>query len=80
MELNPNHPVAQALHNQWHKLAALLMFKLEVDHVVISAADIAQIGSGLGIAAQEKPDGIHLTLVDMATAHAIARREGGLPS
>ena len=25
MELNPNNPVSRAAHNQWHKIAALVM-------------------------------------------------------
>ncbi|RIX47463.1 MAG: hypothetical protein D3M94_07260 [Rhodocyclales bacterium GT-UBC] len=80
MELNPNHPVSQAIHNQWHKLAALLMVKLEADHVVITAGDIAKLSHGIGIQVEEKPDGLHISIIEMAKAVELAYREGGLPS
>lgn len=39
-ELNPEHPVTQTLHEQWHKIAALIMMKLGVKQVVITQADM----------------------------------------
>ena len=29
-ELNPNHPATREVHDHWHKIAALMMFKMGV--------------------------------------------------
>jgi len=78
--LNPNHPVAQAVENQWHTLCALAMLTMKTDHVVITPeiADMASDGE-VNIAVQELQDGVHLYLVDKATAVRLAREHGGLP-
>lgn len=67
------------MHDHWQKIAALLVFK-QGGHVVISIADIAGIPGGLFMTTYELNDGIHLRLVDEATANQLARKEGGLPS
>jgi len=79
-ELNPNHPMTTALREHWMKMAALLVAK-QGGHVVITSDDIASLGDcGLFLTMRELPDGIHLRLVDEATAHQLARKEGGLPA
>lgn len=78
-ELNPNHPVTQAVHDHWHKLCALLMHKQGLQRVVITAEDIKALENGASIAVQEKHDGLHLFLVDEAQAKVLARKHGGLP-
>ncbi|MDP1795900.1 MAG: hypothetical protein Q8K78_00385 [Planctomycetaceae bacterium] len=40
MELNPNHAVTQELREHWHKIAALLMWKLRQSKVTITIEDI----------------------------------------
>jgi hypothetical protein len=53
MELNPNNPVARAANGQWHKIAALIMHKLGVNHVEIREEDaeaLAAKGLNIGIA------------------------------
>lgn len=79
VEFNPNHRVTQAMHDQWHKICALLMMKMGQKHVIITPADIENIGLESAIAVQELPDGIHIRLVDEKTALRLAREEGGLP-
>jgi len=78
MELNPNHPVTQSLHDQWHTLCAFAVLKAG-GHVVISMADLKSMPVGSTITVQELDDGIHLRIVDRATAERLARKEGGLP-
>jgi hypothetical protein len=80
MKLNPNHPVNRGLDNQWHKIAALIMKKLGVNHVVITEQDIDSMQQGMFIAVQERHDGLHVCFVDEATAHRLVRENGGLPS
>jgi hypothetical protein len=80
-ELNPNHPTSQAVHNLWHQITALIMHKLEIDHIVISSADVDALDQRhVSITVQELDDGLHLALMDASEAAALARREGGLPS
>lgn len=79
MELNPNHPVTQQMHDQWHKLAALAVMKAG-GHVVISMEDLGRLPPGGGITVQELDDGLHLRLVDARTAEVLAKKEGGLPA
>ena len=80
MELNPNHPTTQAVSNHWHKIAAILMQRLNVDHVVITVEDVNKLaGGGVSITIDDQPDGIHLRLVDEQIAVQMARKAGGLP-
>ena len=77
--LNPNHPVAQMAEGQWHKLCALAMVSMGTDHVVIDRSTVQAMQHGLNIVVDNQPDGVHLRLVDDATAQRLARAEGGLP-
>jgi hypothetical protein len=78
--LNPNHEVVRRLDQQWHKLCALAMVSMSTNHIVLTAEDIDYFtATGLFITVQELPDGLHLKLVDEATAHRLAREHGGLP-
>ena len=78
-ELNPNHPVTQAMHDHWHKICLLLMRKQGLQRVVITPEDIQATPSGGAIAVQEQHDGLHVFLVDAAEAQSLARKHGGLP-
>lgn len=79
-EKNPNHAMTQAISGQWHKIAALLIRKLGVDHVVISEHDVAMLSSSSNknITVKELDDGIHLRLVDDKRAAELIKKEGGL--
>ena len=77
-ELNPNHPVTQAVRGEWAKLLALVMHKLNMSHIVITRSDIHSMPRS-AIVVRELSDGIHLGLVDEATGEQLAREEGGLP-
>lgn len=81
MELNPNHPVTSAMNQQWHKIVALLMHKMGKSKVEISVAEIeAFANSGdKAVAIQEQGTNIVLTLIPMAEAQKLAKKEGGLP-
>lgn len=79
-EMNPNHPTTQAVHEQWHKIAALIMLKHGDDHVRITMDDLRRIPPDISVTVQELPDGLHIRLVDGATAERLAREHGGRPS
>lgn len=79
-ELNPNHPMTQAIHDQWYKFCALIMSKYDLHNVIITMDDIHKLGSDKCLAVQEKLDGLHIRLIDLEEAEELARKEGGLPS
>ncbi len=80
-ELNPNHPTTQQLHDQWSKIAAILIRKMGTRHVVITQEDIIALSNtSSNIAVQELEDGLHLRLVDDVEARRLAAQEGGLPN
>jgi hypothetical protein len=82
LELNPNHPVSEGIHDHWHKIAFLLMLRMGCPHVEITAEEIERSISGEfgAITVREKGDALHLDLVSWETANRLAREEGGLPN
>lgn len=79
-ELNPNHKTTSTVRDHWHKIAALLMKKANLKHVVITTADIDDLArQDLAIAIDDRPDGLHVSMVPMTQAVEMAKKEGGLP-
>ena len=77
-ELNPNHPVTRFAHDQWHKIALILMCKWGKDEVVITSEDLEAIASrpnGCNIAFISRNNVITLRLVDNDEAKRLAREE-----
>jgi hypothetical protein len=70
-ERNPEHEVTQAMREHWHKVAALILFKLSPDkEVVITPDDLVRVQAafdgGVNIVVQELDDGLHIRLVTAA--------------
>lgn len=63
-EVNPHHPVTEALHDQWHSICMALLLRLKEKEIVLTVQDIqAMCASGYtAIIAHEKHDGLHLIL------------------
>lgn len=78
-EVNPNHPVTVEMHEQWHKVAALLMHQFGVTKFRITPAVMDDMPANTAIVAYSKPDGLYIYLVDEKTARQWAGDEGGLP-
>lgn len=79
MELNPNHPMTQTMHDQWHKIVALLMLKMKQNHIEITASDIETLATTpKAVAIQTKGERILLDLMPLADAERLAKKEGGL--
>lgn len=72
-EANPENSATRAAHDQWHKIAALLMQKLGTTHTVITVPEIQQLAEDgmCNVVIQELQDGIHLRLVDEAEAQLL---------
>ena len=81
MELNPNHEVTRTLSNKWHVVATAIMQKFDVNEVVITEADVANLSKNpTAISMQELPDGLHIKLLSMDEAEKLAKEHGGSPS
>lgn len=80
MELNPNHPVTQQVHDSWHKIAAILMQKFGMYAVEITEADVLALGDNeKAVMADCRGGRFVIRLVSMGEAEKLARKEGGLP-
>lgn len=73
MELNPNHPVIKGVHDHWHKVAALILYKLKLNEVVITLEDIKAMGEEMAVMIHEKKDGIHVRLLTLEEAERLAK-------
>lgn len=82
MNLNPNNPVARQVGNQWHKIAALIMLKLEKTELAITAEDIMKLGPDVNIFVDARPrpggESIIIKIVDEKTAIKLAREACGM--
>lgn len=80
MEINPNHPVTQMAHDNWHKLCAILMQKFGKTEIEITKADADALGDmEKGIVLDLRGGRCILRLVTMEEGERMARGEGGLP-
>lgn len=82
MELNPNHPVTQEMHQLWHKIVALLMARAGTDEITITVEEIEQsLGKLNNRVVVAHPDGdvLKVSIVTWEEGERLARKEGGLP-
>lgn len=84
MELNPNHKVLRQAHEQWDKIAALIMVKLGVKELQLTIADVNKIAGGnvnivLDARGERETGILTVRIVDDKTAAELARKEGGRP-
>jgi hypothetical protein len=82
MELNPNHPVVRKAHDHWHKIAAMIMVKLDLKELQISMDDLKKISAGninivLDARNESQTGCLTVRIVDDKTAAELARKEGG---
>lgn len=72
MELNPDNPITEAARDQWHKLLALTMFKLDKQEVHITFEDLKAMEvfyQGFPVVIlHDKADGLHLKLLSIIEA------------
>lgn len=76
-ELNPHHPTTKAVHDHWHKIAAVLMLKFGQRDVLLTPKDLAKL-EGSNIAIRDDKEGIRVWLVDDKEAERLARIQGGV--
>jgi hypothetical protein len=79
--LNPNHAVSQSMQEHALQVLALVIHKNGGKcHLTMEDLNLVASGPNLFVVFHEKIDGLHISLVDEATAYAAAKREGGLPT
>lgn len=77
-EINPNHPMTSSLHDKWHMLMALAIFKLKLPEFCVTMDDVEaynKVHPNSAVLAHEKKDGLHIMLVTMEQAEALAKGE-----
>lgn len=80
MELNPNNPVSRAASGQWHKIAALVMHKLGVNHVEIRTEDAdALTARGVNIGISDEKGYMEVFLLTPAETEAMLKKHKGRP-
>jgi hypothetical protein len=82
MELNPNHKVVRQGHDQWHKIAALIMVKLGLSELQLTLDDVNKIATGnvnivLDARGERETGILTVRIVDDKTADDLVRKEGG---
>ena len=75
--IEPEPPRHAAVARPLHKIVAVIMHKLGVDHVVVTAEDMQRLPSDMFVTAQELRDGLHIRFVDRATAEQLMFEHGG---
>lgn len=83
MELNPNHRVVRQAHDHWHKIAALIMVKLNLKELKLTMEDVDKIAHGdvnivLDARGERETGSFTLRIVDDKTALELAKKEGGM--
>lgn len=78
-ELNPNHPVCQALNGRWHVILLMIMQKLGVTEIQLTEADMQVMldGGQHAVMAMAKPEGLLIKIISMEEAEALAMQQGG---
>lgn len=89
-EVNPNHPVTKFARDQWHKICALLMQKMEAEHkipglpdytVEITVGEIDRLNErNLAVVIQERDGRLFIRLMPMKMGEKLARESGGMPA
>jgi len=89
-EINPNHPMTRFAREQWHKVAALLMQKMEAEHkipglpdyeVEITVGEIERLTErNLAVVIQERNKRLFIRLMPMEAGEKLAREHGGMPA
>lgn len=77
-ELNPDNELVRGLHGQWHVLVGVIISKFNLAEIVLTNEDAAKFQRDwhdCAVLAHDKKDGLHLMLVTMEQAQALAEGE-----
>ena len=78
MNLNPENPLVAAAENNWHKIVGVLIHKLKLPEIVITADDFQAFvrdHPDSAVLMHDKKDGLHLMVVTMEQAKALLAQE-----
>ena len=78
--LDPNHPVSREIANHWHKIAALILWKLGRTELHISLEDVRAFGNAQRyVVLHAQDESMAISLVDKEAGERLAAEAGGLP-
>jgi hypothetical protein len=80
-EINPNHPVTREVHNEWHKIVALMMIHFGIKEFFITEKMIMDLPRDIAVVFDSRV-GIGDPVVRIAQLSEVMKRvkkEGGLP-
>lgn len=77
-EINPDHPTTKGISDQWHKIAALILYKIGWDEILLTVDDVERgLAEGsMAVVAHETKDGLKIKRMTMADALVYARESG----
>lgn len=80
-EGNPNHPVTRELREEWHKVAALILFVLGKEKIEITVEDIERFNEAdkANIVAAPTGSVLRIYLVGDSEAARLVKKAGGAP-
>lgn len=79
MELNPDHPVTQEMHTEWHKILAIVMRKLGINKVSIMLEDVQSLANDVQmpvVIAHSRKESLDIILTTEAEALMYANERG----
>lgn len=89
-ELNPNHPMTRFARDQWHKICAVLMQKMEASHkipglpdyeVEITVAEIHRLSErDMAVVMHERDGRLFIRFMPREMGEKLAKQEGGFPA
>lgn len=78
MKMNPENPLVAGMEGNWHKIVAVLLHKLKLPEILVTAADFEAYMAAhpdSAVLMHDKADGLHLMLVTMEQAKALLAQE-----
>lgn len=81
-EINPHNELVKQAHDNWYKIAAIIIHKFKLPEVIITHDDIVSFTKDCpdcAILMHDKKDGIHLMLITDEQARKLAKEESETP-
>lgn len=71
-EINPEHPVTKEMREQWQKIVALIMHKLQIKEIRITSEDIKRMGDDKAVVVEAHNDTLTVMFMTLKAAEAYA--------
>lgn len=78
-EINPNHAVTQMMHDNWHKVVALMMVRFGITEFRITEEMVRSMPTDKAVAFDARGGAAIVRFISLEEAKRLAIKEGGLP-